>query len=190
MTDIDARKCTVLATVADHSMVLASFPMSTPENMEMTREVWQFAQADWEGLKNSLQTHDWSAVKTLDAHQGAALLTSTILDAAADWIHPKTSKRRSLRTLGWMTKCPSWWPGSKQKQGTDEATDARDKCIAGILEEYRKYINRERVALQQMQRGSKGWWAKVRRLLQNKAVDLKRTSFEGCYRHVAAGCER
>ena len=86
MTDIDARKCTVLATVADHSMVLASFPMSTPENIEMTREVWQFAQADWEGLKNALQTHDWSTLKTLDAHQGAALLTSTILDAAADWI--------------------------------------------------------------------------------------------------------
>ena len=48
--------------------------------------------------------------------------------------------------------------------------DCRQQCSSGILEEYWKYVARERAELKDMPRCSKGWWSKSRRLLNRKGI--------------------
>jgi hypothetical protein len=55
-------------------------------------------------------------------------------------------------------------------EGTPAEEEYNKRCSAGIVEEYCKYVSREREALQEMRPGAKGWWAKCRRLLQQKST--------------------
>jgi hypothetical protein len=58
----------------------------------------------------------------------------------------------------------------KAAEGTNREHECRDRCSAGIMEEYGKYVAKERTALQNTPRGKKGWWSKSRRLMQKKGV--------------------
>ena len=55
-------------------------------------------------------------------------------------------------------------------EGTDEETECMKRCSACIIEEYGKYVAKERMQLQAMPKGAKAWWSKSRRLMQKKGV--------------------
>ena len=44
------------------------------------------------------------------------------------------------------------------------------RCSAVIMEEYGKYVAREREQLLQLPRGAKAWWSRSRKLMQRKGV--------------------
>ena len=60
--------------------------------------------------------------------------------------------------------------GKRNSEGTECEAECRERCSAGILEEYGNYINKERTALQEIPRGVKEWWTKSIRLLQKKGT--------------------
>ena len=53
-------------------------------------------------------------------------------------------------------------------EATNTEQECRITCSSCIVDEYYKYIRKERAGLQDMPRGAKGWWRKSRRLMQTK----------------------
>lgn len=160
ITDLEEAKCKVLPKIADHSALLATFPLPVPREEVLTRIVWHFRDVDWDGLKDALAMQDWSWLEHVDAHQGAQRLTDTILRHARRFIPHKRIKERKT-THPWVNdrvmelvqlKCDA--------AGSLHEADCRQQCSSGILEEYWKYVARERAELKDMPRCSKGWWSK------------------------------
>ena len=50
-------------------------------------------------------------------------------------------------------------------QGTEKEDECRRRCSKVIMEEYGKYVARERSSLRELPGGSKAWWTRSRRLL-------------------------
>ena len=55
-------------------------------------------------------------------------------------------------------------------EGTAKIEECRKRCSACIMEEYGKYIIKEKRSLQDMPKGAKAWWSRSRRLIQKKGV--------------------
>ena len=52
--------------------------------------------------------------------------------------------------------------------GPEAELECRKRCSAGIMEEYGKFVMKERSHLQSMPKGAKGWWSRSKRLMQRK----------------------
>ena len=61
LTDLDEMKCMVRPKLADHRGLWLTLPLTVPETGVVERIVWQFKTADWDGLRNALELHDWSS---------------------------------------------------------------------------------------------------------------------------------
>ena len=100
------------------------------------RLVWQFAQADWEGLRAALAMHDRSPLTRLDVHDaGAKFATDTIVEYAKMYIPRRALKERKT-THPWVNDRVAELVASKRTaDGTDMENQRRGECNAGILEE-------------------------------------------------------
>ena len=67
-----------------------------------SRLVWQFKDADWDGLRHALSLVQWSKLLDADANSAAQRLTLTILDLAAFFIHQRTLRERKS-THPWIS---------------------------------------------------------------------------------------
>jgi hypothetical protein len=71
LTDVEDVKCKVLPKIADHKLLLATLPLRAPKAATITREVWQFAKADWDGLEQALLSENWSWILDNNANEAA-----------------------------------------------------------------------------------------------------------------------
>ena len=55
ITYVEDAKVKILPKIADHSCVLVHFKLPVPESDVKQRQVWNFKDADWEGLKISFR---------------------------------------------------------------------------------------------------------------------------------------
>jgi len=78
----ESSKATVVGSVSDHRAVFCATNIDVPQIVEVEREVWNFRDADWDGLRGALRKRDWDYIKTSDVDEGAASLAHDILDAA------------------------------------------------------------------------------------------------------------
>ena len=169
VTDIPNLGCTVTASIADHKGVLGRLKLRMPKTEIVCRRVWVFSQANWSGLQERFNGVSWDFISKLSVDDAAATLTKTILDCASDFIPERTLRERKS-THPWINDHVLHLIVSKhQAEGTDTEKMARDACSQGILAEFGKYVQSERQDLTKMQRGSKAWWGKSRRLLQQKS---------------------
>ena len=58
----------------------------------------------------------------------------------------------------------------RRAEGTDEEAVCRNRYSDAIMEEYTKYIKKERSELQKLPRGAKGLGSKSKRLMQRRAA--------------------
>ena len=71
---------------------------------------------------------------------------------------PRKTVRAKKSTHPWLTDEVMKLVAQKQlAEGTEGERAAREKCSAGIVEQYHKYIARERRQLQTMRGASKAW---------------------------------
>ena len=103
LTDIPEAEITVGRKVQDHKFVLTKLNFSIPAARVLEREVWNFAKADWERMRDLLGDHDWSDLKSMSPTTAAASLTETILECAQVCIGKKTV-REAKSTHPWMTE--------------------------------------------------------------------------------------
>ena len=170
MTDLENIKCKVLPKLADHRPLWFTLPAHALKVVVCRRLVWSFAKADWEGLKAALASHDWSDLQALDAHQGARTLTQVILDYARTFI-PKRYVAEHKSTHPWVNDRVIGLVAAKRAaEGTDWELECRNQCSIGIMEEYGRYVSKEREDLQSLPRGVNGWWTKAQRLMQMRGA--------------------
>jgi hypothetical protein len=168
LTDMEGVGCKVLPKIADHKGLLCTLPLQVPRLAIVTRTVWDFNKADWEGLANVLSKMDWSWLESTDPNSGAQKLTDLILDCARHHI-PQRTLREHKSTHPWVNdRVIKLVEAKRAAEGTDREVDCRDRCSAGLLEEYRKYVASERDALRALPRGKKAWWSKSRGLMEKK----------------------
>ena len=52
----ESAKVSVLASISDHRAVLCEAKLELPKCIEIEREVWNYRDADWQGLKEVLRS--------------------------------------------------------------------------------------------------------------------------------------
>ena len=161
LSDIEA-KCEVMPKIADHNAVLIKVGLSVPEVKHHSRVVWHFCKADWEGLQNELDETDWSILNTASANDGAELLQARILEAAEEWI-PRKKKTVKSSSHEWLTdEVVRLVQAKRDAEGTPHELEAAQTCSAEITAEFARFVEKSKQELQELPRGSKGWWRKVR----------------------------
>ena len=103
LTDMEGVGCKVLPKIADHKGLLCTLPLQAPRLAIVTRTVWDFNKADWEGLANVLSKMDWSWLESTDPNSGAQQLTDLILDCARHHI-PQRTLREHKSTHPWVNE--------------------------------------------------------------------------------------
>jgi hypothetical protein len=78
LTDMPSAFATVGPKIRDHNFVLVDLGQKMPEVTNVERSVWDYAKADWDRLRDSLEEVDWDFVRTEDVHEGTRKLTETI----------------------------------------------------------------------------------------------------------------
>ena len=161
LSDMDAR-CEVLPKIADHKAVLIKVAWDVPEIKQHSRVVWHFCKADWEGLRSELDETDWTALDTMSANNGAEHLQARILGAAEEWI-PRKKKTVKTSSHEWLTdEVIRLVRAKKDAEGTPRELEAAQACSAEISAEFARFVEKSKKELQELPRGSKGWWRKVR----------------------------
>ncbi len=168
LTDIPDAKATVLPRIADHELVQTVTRFTVPEQQTVEREVWQFAKADWERLRDSLSESDWSFIDADATDEAAAQLTGDILRMAQECI-PRRKLCDKKSTHPWLTDNVVELVRAKNAAvGTEFEREAAEACSAGILQEHEAYVKRTKSELSELPRGSKAWWSKSRELCDQR----------------------
>ena len=140
LTDLDEVRCKVIAKVADHSGLALALPIPAPRVEIQCRLVWQFREADWDGLNNALSSQDWAWLRTVSANVGAEQLTSMILALAERFI-PRRYLYERKSTHPWINDRVLKTVREKHaSQGTAMEESCRERCSKCIMEEYDKYV--------------------------------------------------
>ena len=100
-TDLDEVRCKVVSQIADHKGLALTLPLSVPRLEIQSRMVWQFREADWNGLRVALLLEDWTWLTHTDANTGAERLTAYILDLAGRFI-PRRCLHERKSTHPWI----------------------------------------------------------------------------------------
>ena len=109
ITDIESAAVSICPKIADHLALMVRLNLSLPECFSHCQDVWSFAKADWDGLKEDLGATDWSFLGGNDASSGAELMTRLVLSSAAGRI-PKREITIKKKSRPWLMNesCNSW----------------------------------------------------------------------------------
>ena len=163
LSDIEA-KCKVVPKIADHSGVLVTVDLDTPQTRRHSRLVWHYNKADWDALRDALDENTWDCIACCSTDDGAEHLQARILEAAEDWI-PRKKQYIVSKSHGWLTdEVVRLVHAKKDAEGTDRERDAAIACSEAITAEFVKYTERSKAEMLKLPRGSKAWWRKARTL--------------------------
>ena len=173
----ESSKATVVGSVSDHRAVFCATNIDVPQIVEVEREVWNFRDADWDGLRGALRKRDWDYIKTLDVDEGAASLTNDILDAAKTFIPKRIIKDKKCSHPWINDQCRA---ANERKQSAEKVLlqniqDATNggveslnlesklqecikECNTVIGEAFEQHVERIREKIRILPRGSKEWW--------------------------------
>jgi hypothetical protein len=156
ITDLDEVKYKLLHKFADHKALWITLRLPVPKTASFERTVWHFRDADWEGMQAVLAHTDWSWISNVDAHMGAQGLTEAVMQLATEFI-PQTTIQERKSTHPWVnSNVVQLVLQKRQAEGTEREDECRKLCSRGIMEEYNKYVQKERQELLCMQHGFNG----------------------------------
>ena len=153
-----AIKTEVLPEISDHRLVLAQISMGVPVSRKITRNVWHWKSADWDGLKEALERICWKDFVKNDVAAAVESVTQCILDTSKRFIKygPKTFHKSSHEYLN--EKCLSAIKKKMEAAGGANEVEATQACSKVLLEEFKLWQARMRVVLAELPKGSKKWW--------------------------------
>ena len=168
LTNIPGTTTKVAPGIADHKLVTAELVFKVPEQVTLTRMVWQFANADWDLMREMLRTAPWENMKAMGASDAADFFNKTIQESASHCI-PQRELRERKSTHPWLNADTELLVKAKNDaEGTPGEREAAEKCSAGILAGFLDYTRKCADRLRDFLPSSKGWWAKTRQLLDAK----------------------
>ena len=147
----------VLPHIADHRAILVSVEFALPGSSAHSRELWDFARADWGGLCGALALHDWSWRGNAHPDVCAARVTELVLQTARRFI-PVRSATCFRPSHPWLNeRCIDLVRRKQAAEGLATFHEVVAECSRGMLEEFRAYIRKTRGRLRACRRGSKRW---------------------------------
>lgn len=168
LSNVGNTKIRVLPNIADHCVVEATMKFSIPASSKLRREVWCFAKADWDGLRDELAEHDWSFAQVLKPSENAAELTQNVLEIAERFI-PKRYITETKSTHPWLDDTVVALVKAKQAaHGTPGERAAAETCSQGMKRAFDKWADCMEIKLASMSRSSRGWWSLANNLQKLK----------------------
>ena len=168
LSDIPGTRASVLAKIADHSVVEIIAPLPVPEVMAVEREIWKFGTADWERLEALLEEEDWADIQYMCPDEGAKKLSETLLCHASSCIKKKRiTEEKSSHP--WLNDEVLRAVASKRDaEGTTMESQKTVECSNIVKQEYDKWTAKLRGDLVHMKTGSKAWWKQEKQLQLQK----------------------
>lgn len=168
LTDQENVSCKVRTGVSDHKLVTSTLKLQVPKTETVPREVWDFAKADWDTLKELLQETDWTCLASLGADEGAEYFNKHLLTALRKCV-PHRLLWEKKRTHPWLTDEVLALVAEKRRaKGTPQEAEATRACSEGTVKAYWDYVQQVRKELATLKQGDRKWWSKSRELLELK----------------------
>ena len=76
--------------VADHCATLGTFRFQPPRGHTVTRQVWDYKQAKWDTLVDTLSSYHWESILSLDVNMALQHLTEVIYGETLKYIPTRT----------------------------------------------------------------------------------------------------
>ena len=167
-----------MSEIADHCAVSVRFFVAPLSFESLPRTVWNFSQANWSLLRARLRFQDWQWIATSSPDVSAKLLTDIILEFMFECIPSSSSCFRSFHP--WLTdECLQLVEQKTLASGTEFFPEACLRCSAGLLHAHNCFIQRTRLKLRSVRRGSKLWWklsnSIMSRVFKPSSCPLKRS---------------
>ena len=171
LTDLaEVHDAKVGAQVSDHRVVRGRADLSVPRVQMQRRTVYDYKNAAWARIRTEITHTDWSFINAWGVDEATTEFTR-ILVSILDRFVPKRVLTNDVSTHPWLNeRCLDLIRRKRSAEGTPGFLDVAAACSAGILAEYHRYIDRTRVKLQQMRRGSKGWWRLANEIMHRKSA--------------------
>ena len=149
----------VHAGVSDHSMVLARLQLDVPGTEEIPRKCFISKEARWDDLKDFFASVDWKfMLSNLDPDAATKTFTDYVLSTAKKFI-PFRLVQTYKSSHPWLNDiCKELVAKKRAAFGTLGYQVRQAECSAGLLREYSKYVERTKLKLSLLPRGSKSWW--------------------------------
>ena len=143
----------------DHKGVLATVKLSVPVSEPVQRKVYDYAKANWSGLKRELSNVDWDDFfKDKGADAAADSLTTKILATVDTYIPSKMITDRVYAHPWLDDRCKQVLQWKNDAVGTTDFEMRRDECTKVFLDTYHAYLGKTREKLQRLPSSSRGWW--------------------------------
>ena len=169
LTDLsDTLRVEVLPAITDHKLVMCRLRIATPIYHAVTRYVWDYKQARWDGLIQAFANSDWQYLASGSVDTAVETFTRHVLNTSRAFI-PYRRLRERKSTHPWIT--PACEAAVRKKiaaEGCPHYEDECRRCSAVLSAAYTHYMRRVRDRLANLPRGSKAWW-KWNRVLLNKS---------------------
>ena len=158
---------TVQPMIADHNAIDISFQLSLPPPAHLSRVVWDYEHANWDGLYADMKAISWNFISELPINMSCEYFTDEVLKAMNKHIPSKTVPcTKTFHT--WINQhCIDLVSAKRAAEGSAEYKRIQEECSKGLFSEFQKHIERTRNKLLGARSGSKRWW-KISRSLLNR----------------------
>ena len=158
----------VLPAITDHKLVMSRLRVATPIHHAVTRYVWDYKQARWDGLIQAFANTDWHYLASGSIVTAVETFTRHVLKTSRAFI-PCRRLRERRSTHPWITTaCEAAVRKKIAAEGRPHYEDECRRCSVVLSAAYTHYMHRVRGRLSNLPRGSKAWW-KWSRVLLNKS---------------------
>ena len=102
LTDVPHAKACAVGAIADHKGVLMSFRLDVPKTFVPDRVMWAFNTADWDLMRDTFKSKNWSRLACMDPSSGAEYLANEIASAMRNCIsQQKTMPSKKLASVAY-----------------------------------------------------------------------------------------
>ena len=168
LTDLsDTLRVEVLPAITDHKLVMCRLRIATPIYHAVTRYVWDYKRARWDGLKQAFANSDWQYLASGSVDTAVETFTRHVLNTSRALIHTGGCGNAKAPTPGLPRRVRQQ---SVRRSRPKVAHITRMSAVAATLffRPRTHYMRRVRDRLANLPRGSKAWW-KWNRVLLNKS---------------------
>ncbi|MPC66707.1 hypothetical protein E2C01_060859 [Portunus trituberculatus] len=162
--------CSALGPVgtSDHEAILTRISFKRPQEVCVTRTLWQWEDADWEGLRRHLAHMDWDRLLQGDVDRQVELLTEALMGAQGRWVPnkqhttlasdqpwfgPQCRAASDERFQAWRTykRHPSWRNWQRHREEAAYMEDVQAWARVQWVEDMKRKLKGGNI-------GSKQWW--------------------------------
>ncbi len=175
----DLLKVTVLPSLADHRVVSMDIYVFVTRSEESSREVWDFKNANWDGLRHALKNRRW--IDFLDDSRfddGVDDFCDNLSNLCASFIPKKIIFSRQ-RSHPWLDDECFEAIEAKCLATGDEFLVQERECAEVLTRKFVEYQVLLKERIRQLPRSSKLWWRLNRELLNKKSKNVSIPPLKG-----------